>query len=788
MVSESNQASYQTARQKISALDVSIWILSIISIVLYLLAAIVLMAGPDFNDETEKLIASRLMQEGLRLYKDIFVQHGPFVYMLSHLFDIITGNRELYWPRLIPISLSLFSILAIAASPVLQGARSRLFAASAAAIAYMALLPIYSLVMTMYQVYSGFLFTIPLALAFVPAIVGIRLERWHLIISGAALAAIGLSAISFGVAIALTWITLLMVSLPHMREVARTAAWTFVGALGTAAVVAAWMVFFADFIGYYIDHVYINLTVYRSYLSGQSFLAPFSLIMPGQLWVNVVPDKATTWYELVLFSLPFFLMVGLLIMALQRAFRPWWHSVLVVVLFYLGFIYLNPRYQVGFGASVYVIAISAFAIIVAIPLCRNRWMRLPSIALILVLLGSGLVAQTNIKTSLYELPVATYYMTHGPLFERNDKEFELARTILSPDDGVLQVPFDLYKYVWVGRKPASGIFFWMPWMHDYNEKPILGRSLDLCASVNAASPKIIYFNNYGIWNKPTDNWMGCLKEIVRKRYISIGALGNDAVVRADIVATRPDLIKSAMITQDLDLSLVTPDQAAVLRGQQLSFAELSHGGLCLTDIGQPGGNGSLSSKSCDIDIPVTIEKRDLVFSLVKNNQLNTCLTRIEARKFRFQDCTGDKRQEFLVQMMADSALEIRNDLSSIECVVPTISGLVSSPCTGTTRWTPPQHQQFAARTRQDGSFELLSRLNGWCVEAVDKPVDNMPLRLWPCTGAGTQAFYVETSVAGTQIRNVQNGLCIALSELSAVMQTCNAKTQFALRKEKTNSI
>jgi hypothetical protein len=759
--------------------DLALWAVAILALGAFLWASISLMSGPDFNDETEKLLASQLMLQGQLLYKDIFVQHGPFVYMLSHLFDLVTGNKELYWPRVIPIAMSLLSIAAIAASPAISGLRERLWAVTLTSAAYGMLLALYSLVMAMYQVYSGYLFTIALSLALIPALLGIRLKRWHLIVAGAALAAMGLNAISFGIAITLCCAALAGAYAPDWREVGRVVGWTIIGALSVIAVVAIWMLLFADFVGFFVDHIYINLTAYRSYL-GQFLYAPFRLLLPWQPWLMTVPPSGTN-LERVIYSLVFFVMVAFFFTTLTAAKRKWWHTTALVGLLFIGVVYTNPRFAASFGASTYVIVVSALVVLIAIILYRTLPTRWPALALVGALLVAGMTAQAFVPTSLYGLPVSTYYSTKGPLYERKDAEFELVRTIVGEDEGILQVPFDLYRYVWAGRNPASGVFFWMPWMHDYGQQPILGYDLDVCDEIERTQPKIIYFADFAVWGHPTDRWMGCVKELVASRYVRVGALGEKAMLRADVLADRPELLSTAAVTNELDLSLLTPSQARVLNDAMIEFGELRQDGLCLAETGTPGGDGQIVSQPCNVDPKVRIVSRGPASSAVIDEKTGLCLEKRAVGVFA--KCRGlAPEQGFAVLTPSDSLIEIRVASNQAQCVSTPADGLAIMPCSPDTSWRNPERQEFAVRSGNDDTSEIVSKSTGWCLEVTGASQEaGSGLRVWPCTGSPSQAFHVNTEADGKiEVRNVFSDRCVTVRDVAVSQQTCDETTRLSL--------
>jgi len=397
-------------------------------------------------------------------------------------------------------------------------------------------------------------------------------------------------------------------------------------------------------------------------------------------------------------------------------------------------------------------------------------------------LVSGTIAQVTVTTSLYGLSVADYYRTIGPLYERRDAEFELARSIVGEDEGILQVPFDLYRYVWIGRKPASGVFFWMPWMHDYSTRPILGHELNLCEQIEKNAPKLLYFNDFPIWHRPTDRWMLCMKELVAKRYVRVGELGDKAMLRADILADHPKLLATAIVTNELDFSKLNQRQAQVLRGALIEFAEFRKDGRCIAESGTPGGDGQIVSEPCDVDPEVKIVRRDSETSSVLDEKTGRCLEHAGTRGI-FAKCRDlASEQGFLVEQAPGGPMKIQDVTNLSRCVGPPAMDLVITHCTPDGMWRDPSRQEFAIRHRADGTAELVSKSTGWCVEVTGASRDEGGgLRAWPCIGSPNQLFHVDTDETGKiGLRNAFSDRCLTIRDMAVLQGACDGTARLDL--------
>lgn len=484
-----------------------------------------LITGFDFNDETEKLITARLIDSGLLLYKDIFVQHGPVSYMLSHIFYKIYPSHSLAPYRLIPIFLALLSLASIITSPIFKSQRARLTAGILFIFGLAAFQVDYAFVMTMYQPYGGFFFIIALTIFIIPFCLELEIKLWRAFLAGALIAMLFFNSFSFSVAILLCFFLcgLSFLAKPRTSKRINLIIFFVVGGLFATIINIVWMCFYADLIGYFVDHIYFNMKFYSTYIAfdAMSFFSPFKYLDPYFLFKNfsfpVFLFDIVSILSLLLFSIAIF--------QSQTLKSRISYYIASSILLLLTILYTNPRFTANyasFGSASFVLCgILFIALTTALILEKQdslspKLSKAAIVAAILFLI-SGVSLQFY-KTNLYNVSPISYYLYKGNLGPLDNEEMRFLRSIVSENEKVLQLPFSLNFYVLADRLPASGIFYWMPWMNDYSKNPLKDYPLDLCQQMNKNPPKAIYYTDVAIWNNKPDSFMYCFKDLLKKQY------------------------------------------------------------------------------------------------------------------------------------------------------------------------------------------------------------------------------------------------------------------------------
>ncbi len=557
------------------ALDKSEWFafaLFSLCMALYLGLAIQLMGGPDFNDETEKYITAKLLIRGGRLYSDVFVQHGPVAYMLSHLFHLVFGFQGMEAPRAIPIGLSLLAIASVMLSPVLVSRHARFIAGAIMAIGLAATQAHFAMVQTMYQVYAGYFYLIAAAFFLIPFMMGTLPKRWHAITAGICLALIFFCAFSFAVSIfffcAACSLRLWFSTSPTDRQdIIKLLGYIALGALIGTGIVATWLYAYGDGVGYVISHFYFNLKYYVCYLAKECKFSPYAGFItwiPG--WVIYLYSKFTllpghsVWFTYILMAMPCIYTIFLCIAARTSAVlgKRMFPYLILGVLVSCSIVFMNPRGSVSFQTSSTVIIVCGLCAIIGSALIGSNGYNLPVVRKIHEGLLTGLfiacgIAQGTAVTWLYQLLPIDYYHQKGTLGAEKSREMDFVRSFVEPADGILSLPFSLADYTRMDRAPAFGIFYWMPWQNDYAKNPVPGYPFNLCQDIEKNPPKAMFYTDFPIWDNPADTFSGCIKTALRKHYVRSISVAH-LWVRADVVASRSDVLASSLIPSDFDIT------------------------------------------------------------------------------------------------------------------------------------------------------------------------------------------------------------------------------------------
>ncbi len=505
------------------------WIATfLITLSIYLFLAGLLVTSFDFNDETEKLITVKLIASGLRLYKDIFVQHGPTSYMLSHIFYKIYPSHSLAPYRLIPIALSLLATISLVISPLFSKKRTGLIAGILFLFGLSAFQVYYAFVMTMYQVYGGYFYTISLALFIIPFVFGIDLKPWHAWIAGISLSMMFFSSFSFLLTIFFSIVFCLLGFLfnPKNKNRLNPVIHFIGGGLVGIGVVALWMFLYSDFIGYFIYHIFFNIKFYGYYIAfkASSLSSPFLLINPyelNKLRINFKEPFSIFFLRLSAFST--IMLFGLTFFKLKIFGSQNYLYVLAITILICMAIFTNSRLSLDFGESTYVLTFFTLIALLTGLIIEKRNILPSSVVTILqvtitLFVLSGILVQFD-KTILYGTSIKKYYTHKAELGPLDSEEMRYLRSLVTENEKIMQIPFNLNFYIWADRLPISGIFYWMPWMNDYAKaNPFNGYSLNLCEQLNSDPPKAIYYDGTGIWGNSPESFMLCILDLLQKNY------------------------------------------------------------------------------------------------------------------------------------------------------------------------------------------------------------------------------------------------------------------------------
>lgn len=466
-------------------------------VVLIVRYQIELLTFAEVGDESETIVAAKMIVSGQSLYSEIFNHHGPLTFLpgvvTNGIADAgVSGNR-------VPIVLLQWAALAsIYFSPLLKSPLIRNAYTAGAGVVMVLYIPAsYGFTYT-YQTLAGLMVLIALAQFVLPAI--IRDEgatRTGTIVGSVLLVGLVFLAVSYVPFAVLLFVVALRRGRLRIALISAGASLVanllFLTAIGSVR-------------GYLVDHFYVNLVILPIY-NGQNTI---TLIEGGIAAISSSPAM--------------FLILVVLAFAIARlgrleADRFPWRAVLMAAAFasmlVRGEILQGLPYQYG-----------AIAIPLVLLYGTSRLWRPTVIAAVAAV---ALICLIRVSLVLPADQAALSAQHRAPTTEFG----VIAQGLTSPDDRIIAFTFNNYEYLSADRLPASGNFFYFPWQQDYTDDPVLGLAIDTCDQIKATEPKVMYLDKWTVWGAyPWADYAGCVDEYVTDHYTQVP--GKPYYVRNDI--------------------------------------------------------------------------------------------------------------------------------------------------------------------------------------------------------------------------------------------------------------
>lgn len=436
----------------------------------------------EWGDESETIVAAKMMAAGMKLYSEIFNHHGPLTFLPGVLAEKF-GDFGVLGYRVSIALLQVLAVLSIYKSPTLRFELQRILASVASATVILVFMPDIFGHMYIYQAIVGILLVVILSQYTIPAILCPEELGSVRVISGNIL----IASLPF---LAITYLPiaglLFLASFrgKYLKNIA-------VGcSLGLAANLL-FLGFYGSFAGFLAFHLYLNAKILPLYTGLQP---------GGELIVNAV-RVATS--DLTHFLSLIAILLSALILAQKEEKFPWRTLLLVA-----GLCSLLMRGS-GFHGMPYFYAI------------------LPLLALNLRLIDTnsrasnqvvlGFLLLCVVKISLI-FPGDKQKITSAPI--PTETEFSrLVAEFTGPEDRIIAYSFQNFQYLASGRLPASGHFFYLPWQEKYNENPKFGISIDACKQIREAAPKVMLIDKWKVWDSFSwDSYAGCVQELLDSNY------------------------------------------------------------------------------------------------------------------------------------------------------------------------------------------------------------------------------------------------------------------------------
>lgn len=465
--------------------NVAIYILLFLFAILSFRYQYLLLNYREWGDESETIVAAKMMAAGMKLYSEIFNHHGPLTFLPGVLAEKF-GDFGVLGHRVSIALLQVLAILSIYKSPALRSESQRILASVASVTVILVFMPDIFGHMYKYQTIVGILLVVILSQYTVPAILcPENLSPLRVILGNFLIASLPFLAITYLPVAGLIFLASFRGE--YFKNIATGCSLGLIANLFFLGV-------YGSFSGFLAFHLYLNAKVLPFYAGLQP---------GGELIVNAL-RVATS--DLTHFLSLIGILLSALILAQKEEKFPWRTLLLVAGLFSL------LMRGAGFHGMPYFYAI------------------LPLLALNLSLIDTnsraskqivlGFLLLCVVKISLI-LPGDRQKITSSPI----PVETEFSRLVAEftgPEDRIIAYSFQNFQYLVSGRLPASGHFFYLPWQEKYNENPKFGISIDACKQIKEAAPKVMLIDKWKVWDRfPWDSYAGCVQKFLDSNYRQI---------------------------------------------------------------------------------------------------------------------------------------------------------------------------------------------------------------------------------------------------------------------------
>lgn len=491
----------------------------------------------EFGDEAEKFVAAQMINEGMKLYLDIFAHHGPVPYIISHAYSVLISASDFSQIRWFMVVLALASAVSICLSPVFKSASVKLIAVGL----FWALLSVVWVLqgahMILYHQIGGFLFVIVFSQLFLPLVLGERATNWGIVISGFSAVTMCFTAYSFGPSVIFisTASVLLAYRLGGISYAKSSLLFIFLGAFFALAIMLLWLYSFADLKGFLVYHFYFNQEVYSQFIG-------FSLSSLRNLFVlGFNPDRILLSFVLIMLIASAFMAFSVVDFANRNTLL----LSLSVFLFALSIVFLSPRSTAGFQGLGFMIAgLGIFSTMSSLFLqkyiCKsgpNVFFRfLFGFLIVLFIFNKASSDAVSSPHGVKEEDFPKYISYMRPDFDIG------VSWIANSKNDFLALIFDPSKYIKNGVLPVSGNFYYLPWQAAYNRSPIDGYKIDICSDIKDRKPSSIWFDNWKVWDKyAISDYEPCVIDLINSAYTRISDSG-PLYVRSDRLINLPEAI------------------------------------------------------------------------------------------------------------------------------------------------------------------------------------------------------------------------------------------------------
>jgi hypothetical protein len=430
-----------------------------------------------WEDEFETIVASRMMAEGLVLFKEIFNQHGPLTFLISLLLETIGFNSfNNYRFTIIIIQIAIF--ISFAFSPIIKHKFTRLMALIIVASYILLVTPdLYGHTYT-YQNLAGLILMFLLSQFIIPqSFYNTKISDFKILIFLILLFSLPFLAVTY---IPVTFFLFLLIfEFKRIKIYATSLAIALsLNALFITAT-SSWK-------GYFVYHYYLNATVLSEFYPNQSLGE-----VPMNLYRSIQPHFI--YFTILL------VVAGYLLVKIKKDNR---YKYIILLLAFASLLIRG----VDFQALPFYYAIATLLIVILVKLEQYQ-LRYFSTSILGILAAMSLALFMNQeKINKNQVPQSSDFQ-------------QLSEFVTKKNEKVFSYTFKNSEYILADRLPASYDYFYLPAQAEYYKNPILGVENDICEQLKLVAPKVGYFEKYD-WseNLKWDVYAACVNELLASEY------------------------------------------------------------------------------------------------------------------------------------------------------------------------------------------------------------------------------------------------------------------------------
>ncbi|HDR2892146.1 TPA: hypothetical protein I4G69_003003 [Enterobacter asburiae] len=460
----------------------------------------------QWGDESETVVAAKMMAAGMKLYSDIFNHHGPLTFLPGLLTEVI-GDFGIQGHRVPMAILQILAIFSIYKSPVLHSTQQRIITSAISAVIILVYLPDDFGHTYQYQTITGNFLVIILSQYILPILT--RQEKNHrnnIILGCALISSLPFLAITYLPIACLTFICAF-----RKDNIKYILVGTFIGLLSN--ILFLWV--FGSFTGFFSFHIYLNTEV-LPYYSGTE---------PG--WQLVLNAISAVTSDLSHFLSIVIILYSSALLARQEIKFPW-RTILLIS----GLCTLLVR-GTGFQGTPFFYAMLPFLGLLSWKNDSNTQASkyiTQGFLLLCIMKVSLLLSNDKERLTSVTIPTQTEFSN-------------LVKEFTQKNDKIIAYSFQNIQYLLSERLPASGAFFYLPWQEKYNENPKFGIKIDACKQIKEYKPKIMLIDKWKVWHKYSwESYGNCIQDYMNKDYIQVP--GKPYYIRKDLLNNSDDYFAS----------------------------------------------------------------------------------------------------------------------------------------------------------------------------------------------------------------------------------------------------